>query len=154
MISDYLCIFALKKQKAFRWFFAFWRKTQISLLYPLRWKQPSDKKKLKKNSHHSYCFTNISKTNKWKYSKCKNMFLIFLKQRKPAKADFVLRPSLTFLQPFSLPKPKASLPSSSLSPSCPSSSHHHHHHHPDFVLPTHNSTISLTQRYLSLTGEW
>ena len=33
---------------AFRWFFAFWRKTQISLLYPLRWKQPSDKKKLKK----------------------------------------------------------------------------------------------------------
>ena len=149
MISGYLCIFALKNTRHFGDFLLFEGRPKFLSCIPF----VENNQVIKKNSHHSYCFTNISKTNKWKYSKCKNMFLIFLKQRKPAKADFVLRPSLTFLQPFSLPKPKASLPSSSLSPSCPSSSHYHHHH-PDFVLPTHNSTISLTQRYLSLTGEW
>ena len=82
-------------------------------------------KKTKKNSHHSYCFTNISKTNKWKYSKCKNMFLIFLKQRKPAKADFVLRPSLTFLQPFS------------------QSQKHPYHHHPYLHLVHPHLSITI-----------
>ena len=153
MISGYLCIFALKNTRHFGDFLLFEGRPKFLSGIPFV-ENNQVIKNFNKNSHHSYCFNNISKTNKWKYSKCKNMFLIFLKQRKPAKADFVLRPSLTFLQPFSLPKPKATLPSSSsLSPSCPSSSHYHHHH-PDFVLPTHNSTISLTQRYLSLTGEW